>query len=101
MKKSSIRGRLIDSVLIVGLTSAGILFEPWLAACFARISLHIGRPLFWFHSTLLVDFLPHIIVGALLGAAAACLVRHRKLLLASLPSVLFVLIYFLYSVSYS
>jgi len=98
MKNSSIRDWLIDSVLIAGLTGVAILFEPWLAAWFIRISLHLGRTLFWIHSTVLGDFLPHIIVGALLGTAAAWLVRHRKLSLVLLPAVLFSVIYFLYSV---
>jgi hypothetical protein len=98
MKKSSIIDWLIDSILIAGLTGVAILLEPWLAACFAMISLHIGRPLFWVHSTVLVDFLPHTIVGALIGTVAAWLVHHRKLSLALLPSVLFVVVYFLYSV---
>lgn len=98
MKKSCVLNWLIDSVLISGLTCVAIFFEPWLAACFAEISLHLGRPLFWVHSTVLMDFLPHIIVGALLGIIAAWLVRYRKLLLVLLPSVLFVVIYFLYSV---
>jgi len=98
MKKSSVKNWLIDSILVAGLTGVGILLEPWLAACFGVISLHIGRTLFWVHSTVLVDFLPHIIVGALLGAAAAWLVRHKRLLLALLPSGLFVVIDFLYSV---
>ena len=98
MKISRIRDWLIDSILVAGLTGVAILFEPWLSACFARISLHVGRPLFWVHSTVLVDFLPHIIVGALLGVITGCLVRHQKLLLTLLPSVLFCVVYFLYSV---
>jgi hypothetical protein len=97
MKISSIRDWLIDSLLIAGLTYVATLFEPWLAACFGTISVHIGRPLYWVHSTVLVDFLPHIIVGALLGIIAAWLVRHRKLLLVLLPSVLFVVFDFLYA----
>jgi uncharacterized membrane protein YeaQ/YmgE (transglycosylase-associated protein family) len=96
MKQSSIRDWLIDSVLIVGLTGLAMFFLPWLSACFVRISLHLGRTLFWVHSTVLGDFLPHIIVGALLGVIAAWLVRHRKLSLALLPSVLFSVFCFVY-----
>lgn len=97
MKKSIIIDWLIDSIVVAGLTGVAVLFEPWLAACFAVISLHIGRPLFWVHSTVLVDSLPHIIVGALIGTAAASLIRHRRLLVALLPAMLFVVIYLLYS----
>ena len=96
MKKSRIRDWLLDSVLIAGLTVVAIFFLPWLEACLVRISLHLGRTLFWVHSTVFGDFLPHIIVGALLGVIAAWLVRHRRLSLALLPSVLFSVFYFLY-----
>jgi hypothetical protein len=96
MRKSSIRDWLLDSVLIAGLTGVAIFFLPWLEACLVRISLHLGRTLFRVHSTVFGDFLPHIIVGALLGVIAAWLVRHRKLSLALLPSVLFSVFYFLY-----
>jgi hypothetical protein len=98
MKTSSIRDWLIDSVVIAGLTVVAIFFLPLLSACFGLISLYLGRTLFWVHFTVLDEFLPHIIVGALLGSVTAWLVRHRSLSLAVLPSVLFSLFYFLNSV---
>jgi len=98
MKKSSVRDWLIDSVIIIGLAAASVYLFPLLSALFGILSVHLGRTLFWVHSIMLGDFLPHIIVGALLGIIAAWLVRHRKLLLVLLPSVVFVVFYFLYSV---
>ena len=97
MKKSSIGDWLIDSVIIIGLAAASVYLLPLLSALFGILSVRIGRTLFWVQSTILCDFLPHIIVGASLGTVAGWLVRHRKLSIASLPSVLFVAFYFLYS----
>lgn len=97
MKHSSIKDWLIDSVIILGLAGAAVYLLPLVSALFGLLDIRLGRTLFWVHSTILGDFLPHIIVGALLGTVAGWLVRHRKLSLASLPSVLFVVFYFLYS----
>ena len=98
MKKSSTRDWLIDSVIIICLAAASVYLLPLVSALFGILSVRLGRTLFWVQSTVLCDFLPHIIIGALLGVIASWLVRHRKLLLLLLPSVLFVAFYFLYSV---
>ncbi|MGA9451380.1 MAG: hypothetical protein WBW41_08565, partial [Verrucomicrobiia bacterium] len=98
MKYSSIKDWLIDSVIILGLAGTAVFLLPLVSALFGILDVRLGRTLFWVHSTILGDFLPHIIVGALLGTVAGWLVRHRKLSLVLLPSVLFVVFDSLYSV---
>jgi len=98
MKKSSTRDWLIDSVVIIGLAAASVYLLPLVTALFGILSIRLGRTLFWVHSIILCDFLPHIIVGAMLGIIAAWLVRHRKLSVVLLPSVFFVVFDSLYSV---
>ena len=96
MKSPNARGRLMDLVLVVSLTVVAVFFLPSLSAWCAAVSLHLGRTLFWVHSIALGHLLPHLVIGGLLGFIAACLVRHRKLSVALLPSVLLCLFYVLY-----
>ena len=96
MKTSNTKDWVIDSLIIACLVSITAFFLPLVSAWFATISLHLGRTLFWLHLIVLGDLLPHIIIGCLLGLATAWLIRHRKLSIAMLPSVLFCIFYFCY-----
>jgi hypothetical protein len=96
MKNSSIKDWLIDSVIIIGLAVAAVYLLPLLSACIDALSLHFGRTLFWVRFIALDNLLPYIIIGSLLGLVAGWLIRHRRLALASLPSVLLCMFYVLY-----
>jgi hypothetical protein len=91
MNNSNTNAWLIDSSVVVGLTGIAVFFLPWVSACCAALSLHLGRT-----RVLLAavgDLLPHLIVGCFLGLVAAWLIRHRKLSLALLPSILVCVFY--------
>lgn len=94
MKIANIKNWVIDSLIIGSLAWITTFILPLVSAGFTVISLHIGRTLFWVHSILLGDWLPHIIVGCLLGLVAGRLIRHRKLSIAMLPSVLYCIFFF-------
>jgi hypothetical protein len=98
MKSSSIKDWLIDSVIIIGLAVAAVYLLPLLSACIDALSLHFGRTLFWVRFIALDNLLPPVVIGSLLGLAAAWLIRHRKLYIACLPAVAVSAFYALYSV---
>ena len=96
MKTPSTKDWLIDSLVVVCLTSVAVFLLPLVSAWFVGISLHLGRTLFWVHSIALGDFLPHIIIGCMLGLVTAWFIRHRALSVALLPAVLLCIFYVLY-----
>jgi hypothetical protein len=96
MKSLCIKDWLIDSAIIAVFAGVAVLALPLFAALFVTLSLQLGRTLFWVHSIALGDFLPHIIVGSLLGFATARFIRHGKLWLALMPAFLFCLVYGFY-----
>lgn len=97
MKTTKAVDSLIDAVLAVGLAGIAANFLlPLVSAWCAALSLHLGRTLFRVHSIALGDFAPHIITGIVLGVVTASLIRHRRLSLALLPSILLCVFYALY-----
>lgn len=91
-----IRAWLIDSLIVLGLAGIAVFLLPWVDGWFCALSLYLGRKLFWLHSVVLVHFLPHVIIGCFLGFTAACIIRHRRLWVAVLPSTLLCVFYLLY-----
>jgi hypothetical protein len=88
MKTAQGRDWLIDA-LLVGLAAAtAIVVLPSVIAFCIPLSLYLGRTLFWVHHIAFCDVLPHILTGSVLGAGTALLIRHRKLSVALLPSIL-------------
>jgi len=94
MKTTKAMDSLIDAVLVIGLAGLAANFLlPLVSAWCATLSLHFGRTLFWVHSVALGDVAPHILTGIVLGVVTASLIRHRRLSLALLPSILLCVFY--------
>lgn len=88
MKNAKSSDSLIDGILIVAISAAAAFLLPWISAWFAELSLHFRRTLFWLHQVALSDLTPHILTGSIVGIVMGSLLRHRKLSLAALPSIL-------------
>lgn len=94
-----IRDWLVDSLIVLGLAGISIFLLPWVEGWFGALSLHLGRlgrKLFWFRFVVLGRFLPYVIFGCVLGFAAAGVIRHHRLLVAVLPSILLSEFYLLF-----
>lgn len=88
MNNANTRAWLIDSLIVLGLAGISVFLLPWVEGWFGALSLHLGRKLFWFRFVVLGLFLPYVVFGCFLGFTTARLIRHRRLFLAVLPSVL-------------
>jgi hypothetical protein len=101
MKTSSLIDWLIDSLVIIGLAGIGVYILPlWSpndpnGLLNKHLANHVGPTLYWvlWLTLYLIHF---VIIGCLLGSAASWLTRHRKLFIASLPSVLICLYYVIF-----
>jgi hypothetical protein len=83
-------------MIVMGLASVGVFILPLVASWGVAFSLGLGRMLYWVHSIALGDFLPNVIVGAVMGSTAACFIRNQKLWIASSPALLLCVFYGLY-----
>ena len=89
MKILSIRDWLADSVIVAGLTVIATYLLPLVVIPLASLRLHVlGAGPFWVRFVT-VDLPAFVVTGCVLGLAAGGLIRHRKLSVAFLPSVLF------------
>ena len=86
--KSNVKNWLIDSAIVLVLTWTGDSLLGFVEVEFTSFLFRRSHTLL----VLLADFFPCIIIGCFVGSIAACFIRHRKLFLALLPSVLICLI---------
>jgi hypothetical protein len=86
---------LADVGIIVGISSLAIFFFPVFDALISSTCLHFvprsQRPVFLF-----CDMLPLFLFGSVLGAVTACVLRHRKLVMAVLPPIIVCCFYLSY-----
>ena len=93
MRYSSTRDWLIDSIIIIGLSVVAVYLLPFISYVFA---FQHSRTLFWVQFVAFDYLVPYLVTCSLVALVAAWLIRHRRLLLASLPSVLLCAFYFIY-----
>ena len=96
MRKADVGDWLVDAAVVVGLVGVAVFLLPLASAVFVGISLQLDQTLYWVHSIVLGYLLPSVLIGSLLGLTVARIIRHRKLVVALLPSVLLCLFYLLY-----
>jgi hypothetical protein len=97
MRNAGVRDWLVDSVVVGCLAGIGVfVLLPGLCALFVGLSLQIEGTLYRAFLSELGELLASALVGGLLGVAGGRLIRHRKLGVALLPSIVLGLFCFLH-----